>query len=107
MRAKLVREQVREAATKKDEEIIQEAADATVAVVKRCQQFWEPVNDLRVRALDEEDFELMKLVKITTEATRNIQDGIFKSYGINGNLGGLLGDDTPDAVQLVTYRRDT
>ncbi|MBN3839232.1 hypothetical protein [Burkholderia sp. Ac-20349] len=82
-------------------EAVNRAVDHRAELLGRHRAEWEGVRKLVNDAIDEEDFDKAKLGKITSEATKIIQEGERKAWGIDQEQGDDKGKTT-----IVIERRD-
>jgi hypothetical protein len=82
-------------------EAVTRAVDHRAELLSRHRTEWEDVRSLVNEAITENDFDKAKLGKITSEATKIIQDGERKAWGIDQDQGDDKGKTT-----IIIERRD-
>jgi hypothetical protein len=82
-------------------EAVTRAVDHRAELLSRHRNEWEDVRALVNEAIIENDFDKAKLGKITSEATKIIQDGERKAWGIDQDQGDDKGKTT-----IIIERRD-
>jgi vacuolar-type H+-ATPase subunit H len=82
-------------------EAVNRAVDHRAELLSRHRAEWEGVRALVQAAVDDEDFDKAKLGKITSEATKIIQEGERKAWGIDQDQG-----DDKSKTTIVIERRD-
>jgi hypothetical protein len=82
-------------------EAVTRAVDHRAELLSRHRSEWESVRALVQKAVDLEDFDAAKLGKITSEATKIIQEGERKAWGIDQDQGDEKGKTT-----IIIERRD-
>jgi hypothetical protein len=82
-------------------EAVNRAVDHRAELLSRHRAEWEDVRRIVQAAVDLEDFDKAKLGKITSEATKIIQEGERKAWGIDQDQG-----DDKSKTTIVIERRD-
>lgn len=82
-------------------EAVNRAVDHRAELLGRHREEWKDVRAIVQQAIDTNDFDKAKLGKITSEATKIIQEGERKAWGIDQDQGDEKGKTT-----IIIERRD-